>query len=79
MDGIPALPAIIARILVMLDQTLGVFASVSETAPFGACNITAYNVQVNDCGPALIDTLADLIYYGTQIAGHLVKALEAVY
>ncbi len=79
MDAIPALPAIIARILVMLDQTLAIFASVEESAPFGACNITAYNVQVNDCGTALIDTLADLIYYGSQLAGHLVKALESVY
>jgi len=79
MNEIPALPSIIAKLLAMVDQTLGLFASVSETAPFGACNITVYNVQMNDCGDALVDTLGDLIYYGLQLLGHLVKAMEAVY
>ena len=77
MNDIPALPSIISKLLVMLDQTLGLFASVSETSSFGACNITAYNVTVNDCGNALIDTLGDLIFYGLQMAGHLVKSLES--
>jgi len=79
MAQIPALPAIVARILVMIDQTLGLFASVSETVPFGACNITVYNVQVNDCGKALIDTFGDLIFYGTQLLGQLIKATEGIY
>jgi len=77
MNEIPALPSIIAKVLVMIDQTLGLFASVTETAAFGACNITAFNVTVNDCGNALIDTLGDIIFYGLQMAGHLVKALES--
>jgi hypothetical protein len=77
MNDIPALPSIISKLLVMVDQTLGLFASVSETSSFGACGITAYNVTVNDCGNALIDTLGDLIFYGLQMAGHLVKSLEA--
>lgn len=77
MNEVPALPSIIAKLLAMVDQTLGLFASVTETTAFGACNITAYNVTVNDCGNALIATLGDLIFYGLQMAGHLVKALEA--
>jgi hypothetical protein len=78
MSQIPALPSIVAKILVMFDQTLGIFASVTETASFGACNITVYNVQVNQCGKALIDTLGDLIFYGTQLFGQMLKAMGGV-
>ena len=77
MNEIPALPSIIAKVLVMVDKTLGVFASVTETQPSGACGITSYNVTMNDCGNALIDTLANLIYHGLTMAGHFVKALES--
>jgi hypothetical protein len=77
--SIPALPSIIAKVLVMIDQTLGLFATVSETAPFGACNITVYNVTVNQCGQALINTFGDLIFYGTQLLGQLIKATQAIY
>jgi len=79
MSQIPALPSIIAKILAMIDQTLGLFATVSETAPFGACNITVYNVEVNECGQALIDTFGDLLFYGTQLLGQLIMATQAVY
>ena len=78
MEGVPALSGIIAKILVMIDQTLGVFASVTETSTFGACNITAYNVQVNECGDALINSLADLFYYTIELVTGLVTALQAV-
>jgi hypothetical protein len=78
MAEIPALPAIIAKLLVMFDQVLGLFASVTETPASGSCNITAYNVQVNECGTALIDTLGDLIYHGLQLLGQLVKATEGI-
>jgi hypothetical protein len=77
MNEVPAFPAIIAKLLVMVDKTLGVFATVTETTPYGACGITSYNVTVTDCGTALIDTLANLIYHGITMAGHFVKALES--
>ena len=79
MAQLPALPSIVAKILVMLDQTLGLFASVTETTGFGACNISVYNVQVNDCGTALIDTFGDLIFHGSQLLGELIKAMEGIY
>ena len=77
MNEIPALPAIISKLLVMVDKTLGVFATVAETQPSGACGITAYNVTVTECGTALVDTLANLIYHAITMAGHFVKALES--
>ena len=78
MNEVPALSGIIAKILVMIDQTLGAFASVSETTAFGACNITAYNVQVNECGEALIASLSDLFYYAIQLITGLMMSLQAV-
>ena len=75
---LPALPSLLAKLLVLLDQTMGLFASVTETAASGACNITVYNVQINECGQALIDTLGDLIFHGAQLLSQLIKATEGI-
>jgi hypothetical protein len=75
---IPALPSLLAKLLVLLDQTMGLFASVTETAASGACNITVYNATINECGQALIDTLGDLIFHGAQLLSQLIKATEGI-
>ena len=78
MGPTPALPSIIAKTLVMLDQILEVFASVELTAAAGACNLTTYNVTISDCGNALIDDIAQLLYYLTELGGHMIGSLVAV-
>jgi hypothetical protein len=74
----PALPSIIAKTLVVLDQILEVFASVDLVPAGGACNLTAYNVTISDCGNALIDDLAQLLYFLTEMGGHMIGSLVAI-
>lgn len=78
MEPAPALPSIIAKTLVMLDRILGVFASVELVPAGGACNLVAYNVTVSDCGNALIDDIAQLLYFLTEMGGHMIGSLVAI-
>jgi len=78
MEQIPALPSIIAKILVILDQALGAFATVSERPISDACGITGYYVNVTPTGDALVTNISQLLYSFYEYLSNYFAALTSV-
>ena len=76
MDPAPALPSIVAKGLVLIDRMLGIFATSAVTDGEGPCEIPVYHVCVTDCGQALIDALAGIVYHLTVTTSQLLGAVS---
>ena len=76
MDPAPALPGIVAKGLVLIDRMLGVFATSAVADSQGPCEIPVYYVCVTDCGQALTDALAEIVYHLTVVTSQLLGALS---
>jgi hypothetical protein len=76
MDPTPALPSIVAKALVLTDRMLGIFATSAVADGEGPCEIPVYYVCVTDCGEALVDALAGIVYHLTVVTSQLLGALS---
>jgi hypothetical protein len=74
MDSVPALAGITAKILVLLDQALSAFVTVSVEPVSQGCGLVRYTANVTDTGEALATQLSQLIF---QYVGYLVGQLTA--
>ena len=72
----PALPSILAKIMAITDAVLGVFVTV-DSYTIGACNLTRYTANVTDCGTAMIDSLANMLFNLAEIVNQVLGALVA--
>jgi len=65
--------------MVIVDALLSWFVSAPQMAPAaGDCNIPAINAALTDCGSALVDQLAILIFYLVQLGGQFLPALGVI-
>jgi len=70
--------SITAKLLAIVDGILEAFVSVEMaylSAGTGVCNIPVAAATVNDCGDALVDNIALLVYYLTYLGGNFFAAL----
>ena len=76
--GMPALPAIIAKVMVLVEYVLDCFVTVGYNAPAGAdvcCDWGLYQGNVSSCGLALSTDLSALIAQIMDMAGQVVASL----
>lgn len=75
MEQVPALGSVIAKIIVLLDKALGVFATVEMEPISEGCSIMRYTANVTTEGEALADTLAQLLLSCTAYLNEYFTAL----
>lgn len=79
MEQIPALAGVIAKIMVLLDRALGVFATVDVEPISEGCSIMRYTVNVTTEGEALTDTLAQLLFsYAAYLSEYFTALMTGV-
>jgi hypothetical protein len=78
MDPAPALPSMVAKMMVLMDRMLDVFATSAVAHGEGPCEIPVYHVCVTDCGQALIDAMAEAIYHMTVMASQMLGAMSTI-
>lgn len=71
----PALPAITAKILTLVEYVLDVFVTVEIEGVSGGCNIIVFNGTSTLCGEELIDALATLVFQVVSLGGYMLSAL----
>lgn len=75
MEQVPALGSIIAKIMVLLDKALGVFATVEMEPISEGCSIMRYAANITTEGEALADNLAQLLFSYTAYLSEYFTAL----
>jgi hypothetical protein len=74
----PALIAIIAKLMAIVNAVLDVFCSATWTAAGGACNVQGIVTNITPCGEAIVTYATQLVYFVMQLGGQLLPALGAV-
>ena len=82
-EGIPALPGITAKILIIVEKVLDVFvnldsASTSMQANLADCSYMFYNGGTTACGDALVGAIAGLVASVMELGGYFIGALGVV-
>jgi hypothetical protein len=72
----PALVSIIAKVIVLIDQALESFVTVSAAGP--QCGIWQVNATVETCGFGLANAIESLIMAGTNLLVYLMGGLGVV-
>ena len=75
MEQVPALASVIAKIMVLIDKALGVFATVEMEPISEGCSITRYAVNITPEGEVLADNLAQLLFSYIASLGEYFTAL----
>ncbi len=78
MDQVTGLPAIVAKLVVIVDKALAAFATVTEQPISEGCGITAYYVNVTDAGESLTTNLSQLIFGLINYLSEYFSALTSV-
>jgi hypothetical protein len=72
----PALVNIIAKILILVDQALDSFVTITPGAP--DCGVYPLTGTLSACGVALADAIETLITAGTNLGVYLMAGLGVV-
>ncbi len=75
MEQVSSMASIIAKIMVLLDKALGVFATVEMEPISEGCSIMRYTVNMTTEGEALADNLAQLLFSYTAYLSEYFTAL----
>ncbi len=73
----PALPAIVAKIMTLVDQVLGVFCTTTWLVDPGGtgCDIPVIYSNMTTCGNELVDLWAQALYAISGLVGTMVASL----
>jgi len=71
----PALPAITAKILVLVEYVLDCFVTVEMSDPIACCSIANFSGTVTPCGTALTDALAGGLFALVNLGVYFLGAL----
>lgn len=71
----PALPALTAKILVLVEKVLDVFVDVQIGQQVAGCNLIVFNGTTTACGDELVTALSTLLYQVASLGGYMLSAL----
>ena len=71
----PALPAITAKILTLVEYVLDIFVTVQVGYGDSACNILVFNGTSTACGEELVTALGTLLFQVVSLGGYMLSAL----
>ena len=76
-NGIPALPGIIAKVLVLVERVMDCFVNVTYTANSATCCSygTFEGALTTDCGDALAVQLSSMLMQGMTLLNNIIGAL----
>lgn len=60
-SGMPALPAIIAQIMILFERMLDCFINVNMLEPNACCNVANFYGSTTACGEQLAATIAAMV------------------
>ncbi len=73
--GMPALPAIIAKIMILIERVLDCFVNVNMIDPNACCNVAQFYGSTTECGEQLAATLSAMVANVLQLGVYIFGAL----